>query len=188
MLKTLEQTLSEADVTDLSVIVKSGKRTNRIFDIDFEQLIYFPYWFVKVEVKDLLFSGNYSELILLLLKKKDRLLTLEELSKQNHKELFSFVLWVKDEFELITKLEIEYLSSEPDNDLINAGIKELDELGEFNTIDNLVKDWCGAYTHEEIKKMPYHFIFDKLRKQTIESKFTKRYHKILADKQKSKRR
>lgn len=188
MLKTLEHTLSEVDKTDLSVIVKSGKRTNKIFDIEFEQLIYFTYWFVKVEVKDLLFSGKYSELILLLLKKKDKCITLEELSKQNHKELFSFILWVKDEFELINRLEIEYLSSEPDNDLINAGIKELDELGEFNTIDNLVKEWSGAYTHEEIKNMPYHFIFDKLRKQTIEARFTKKYHKILADKQKSKRR
>lgn len=188
MLKTLEQTLSEADATDLSVIVKSGKRTNKLLGIEFEQLIYFPYWFVKVELKELLLKGQFSELILLFLKHKDKLLTLEELSKESHKELFSFVLWVKDEFELITKLEREYLSSEPDNDMINAGIKELDELGEFNTIDNLVKDWRGAYTHEEIKNMPYHFIFDKLRKNTIESKFTKRYQKILADKQKNKKR
>lgn len=183
---TLEQTLSVADATDLSVIVKSGKRTNKILGIEFEQLIYFPYWFVKVEVKELLLKGQFSELILLLLKEKGKELTLIELSKEKHNELFSFVLWIKDEIEQISKLELEYLQSEPNNDMVNAGLRDFDELGEINTIDNLAGG--DILKWDQIKKLPYHQVFDKLRKQTLETKFNKRYQKILADKQKNKKR
>lgn len=186
MYSTLESTLSKSNKEDIAVIVKSGKRTNKVLGVEFEQLIYMPYWFVKVDIKDLLGAGRFSELILLLLKHKNVNSTIKDISKENHNELFSFILWVKDEVYLIHELESEYLSNEPDNDLVNAGIKDFDELGEINTIDNLAGG--DILKWEQIKKLPYHQVFDKLRKQSIESKFNKRYQKILADKQKNKKR
>lgn len=183
---TLEYSLSKVPKTDLDVIIKTGVRKNKVFGVEFEGLIYLPYWIVKVEIKELLINSKFSELIVLTLKEKGKDVSIKDISKKNHKELFSFVLWVKDELERIFNLEKEYLSNEPDADSINAGIRDFDELGEINTIDNLAGG--DVLKWEEIKRLPYHTVFDKLRKNTIENKFNKRYQKILADKQKSKKR
>lgn len=182
MIYTLEHTLSRLSPEDLKILVANSKRSNKLMGVSIEGLIYRPYWFVKVELLDLIRSSNLTELI-----QKFTKAPLKKICKQKHSELFSFVMWVKDELEAIYKLEGEYLSSPPDIDLINAGIRELDELGEFNTIDNLVKEWNGAYTHEDVKAMPYHFIFDKLRKNNIEAKTSKQYNKIISDKQKKRK-
>lgn len=182
---TLEHTLSKTTKEDLDVIVKSGKRINKVCGVEFERLIYFGYWFVKVELTELLRESKFTEMILLLLNEIGQIKTIEEVSQENHTKLFQFVLWVKDELEAIANIELEYLQSEPDNDLINAGIKELDELGEINTIDNLANG--DILKWEQIKKLPYYQVFDKLRKQTLESKINKRYQKILTDKQKRKK-
>lgn len=183
---TLEHTLSKSNKNDLDVIVRSGKRRNSVCGIEFEGLIYLPYWLVKVEIKELLLNNQFSELIILMLKEKGKITTLSEISKENHKELFSFVLWVKDSLEAIFNLEKEYLSNEPDADSINAGIRDFDELGEINTIDNLAGG--DILKWEEVKRLPYHQVFDKLRKNTIENKFNKRYQKIIAEKHKNKKR
>jgi len=183
---TLEWTLSNSPKEDLDVIIKSGKRSNVVCGIEFEGLIYLPYWTVKVEIKELLLKGQFSELILLLLKEKGKIKTLSEISKENHKGLFSFALWVKDSLEAIFNLEKEYLSNEPDADSINAGIRDFDELGEINIIDNLAGG--DVLKWEDVKRLPYYQVFDKLRKQTIENKFNKRYQKILTDKHKTKRK
>lgn len=183
---TLEHTLSKVDKGDLAVILRSGKRTNSLLGVEFEKLIYLPYWTVKVEIKELLKEGKLSELILLLLRKKGKELSLIEISKENHKKLLSFILWIKDEIEQISKLEAEYLQGEPDNDMINAGVRDFDELGEINTIDNLAGG--DILKWDAVKELPYYQVFDKLRKQTIENKFNKRYQKIIAEKHKNKKR
>lgn len=182
LIYTVEHSIAQLSVDDLKILVANSKRSNVLMGKKVEQLIYMPYWMVKVEIPDLLKSSKLTELI-----QKFTDQPIKKICRQKHSELFSFVMWVKDELEAIYKLESEYLSTPPDNDLINAGIRELDELGEFNTIDNLVKEWHGAYTHEELKLKPYHFIFDKLRKSTLEAKITKQHNKIQLDKQKRRK-
>lgn len=182
LIYTLEYSISQLSLSDFKILVANSKRSNVLMGKNVEQLIHMPYWMVKVEIPELLKASKLTELI-----QKFTDEPIKKICKQKHSELFAFVMWVKDELESIWKLESEYLSSPPDIDLVNAGIRELDELGEFNTIDNLVKEWNGVYTHDQVKAMPYHFIFDKLRKNNIEAKVGKQYNKIISDKQKRKR-
>ena len=70
--------------------------------------------------------------------------------------------------------------------MINAGVRDFDELGEINTIDNLAGG--DVLKWDAVKELPYYQVFDKLRKQTIENRFNKRYQKIIAEKHKNKKR
>lgn len=175
---TFNQDLATLTETQFKLILNSGVRSSKIFNIEFESLILLSYGFVKIELVELLKSGDFSKIIQLALKEKGKEVTIEEVDNYSHNDLLSFILWLKDELDSIARLEREYLSSPPDADMINAGVKELDELGEFNVIDGLVIQWQGAYTHDEVSKMPYHFIFDKLRKTTLETKISKNLNKI----------
>lgn len=180
---TLEHTISQLNDDELKILVNNCVRSPILMGKEIDGLHLHPYWFVKVEIPDML---KNMELTKLIMRFTDA--TFGEVCRQKHSELFSFVMWVRDELEAIHNLERQYLSAPPDIDLINAGIRELDELGEFSTIDNLVKEWQGAYTHDEVKNMPYHFIFDKLRKNNIEAKVSKQYNKIISSKQKQGKR
>lgn len=177
-MESLEEVLSTLAPEEMKLLIATGKRSNRIGKHQVKSLIYHPYWMVKVELPDMLKNARFTELVQELFEKK--------LKRAKPKDVFSVVLWVKDELEAIYRLESEYLSSPPDTDLVNAGIKDLDQLGEFNVIDNLVTGWNGAYSHEDVKSMPYHFIFDKLRKNNIEAKISKRYQKIIMEKNKKR--
>jgi len=88
-----------------------------------------------------------------------------------------------DGLKRIGEIEKEFLSSTPEPDMVNAGIETLNELGEFNTIDMLVKEW-GVYTHEEIWEMPYEKIFEKQRKMKLENDIQKNLLRIQKDKAK----
>jgi hypothetical protein len=94
-------------------------------------------------------------------------------------------LYIYDELKRIGEIEKEFLQSNPDPDMVNAGIETLNELGEFNLIDMLVKEW-GVYTHEQIEMMPYHKIFDKQRKMKLEADIQRNLIKIQKDKSKRK--
>lgn len=182
-LTTLEHTLSRLSEEEMKILAANSVRSNVLIGKTIAPLDDHGYWLVKVEVPELLMAGKLTELI-----QKFTDASIEDICKQRHAELFSFVMWVKDELEALFKLEKDYLSTEPDIDLINAGIRELDKLGEFNTIDNLVKEWQGAYTHDEVKAMKYDFIFSKLLKNTIEGKVGKQYSKTQSEKQKNKKK
>src|SRR5690606_10629194 len=95
------------------------------------------------------------------------------------------ILYIYDELKRIGEIEKEFLNNTPDADMVNAGIETLNELGEFNLIDMLVKEW-GVYTHEQIEMMPYHKIFDKQRKMKLEADIQKNLIRIQKDKSKRK--
>ena len=95
------------------------------------------------------------------------------------------ILYLYDELKKIAKMESDFLSSTPEADMVNAGIETLNELGEYNLIDMLVKEW-GVYTHDQIESMPYHKIFDKQRKMKLEADIQKNLIRIQKDKSKRK--
>ena len=167
------------------IILESGERKSTLCGVELESLIYFSYGLVKIDIPELLKEGKFLEIFQHLLKEKGKLLSLQEIDEQEHNDLLACLIWIKDELEAIGNLEKEYLYNPPDADLINAGIRELDELGEFNTIDNLAGG--DILKHEQIKALPYHFVFDKLRKQTLENKISKNLAKIQQQKMKQKR-
>lgn len=156
-------------------VKKYGKRTNILFDVELEPLIYFPYGFVKIDLPSLLNENNIDEIINLICNIKDI-----SVKKITDKEKISLTLWLIDELEAIGSLEQNYLSSQPEPELIASGIDELNVFGELNIIDSLAGG--DILKWEQVKQLPYHSVFDKLRKDNIERKINKNYNKIISKK------
>ena len=156
-------------------VKKYGKRTNTLFGVELEPLIYFSYGFVKIDLPSLLNENNIDEIIKIICDIKDI-----SVKKITDKEKISLTLWLIDELEAIGSLEQNYLSSNPEPELIASGIDELNVFGELNIIDSLAGG--DILKWEQVKQLPYHSIFDKLRKDNIERKINKNYNKIISKK------
>ena len=156
-------------------VKKYGKRTNTLFGVELEPLIYFSYGFVKIDLPSLLNENNIDEIINIICDIKDI-----SVKKITDKEKISLTLWLIDELEAIGSLEQTYLSSNPEPELIASGIDELNIFGELNIIDSLAGG--DILKWEQVKQLPYHSIFDKLRKDNIERKINKNYNKIISKK------
>ena len=142
---------------------------------EIKPLIYHPYKFVKVDLPTMLTEGQFVEIL--------RELGISPVIRLS--DAMEIILYLYDELKKIGDIEKEFLQSSPDPDMVNAGIENLNELGEFNLIDMLVKEW-GVYTHEQIEQMPYHKIFDKQRKMKLEGEIQKNLIRIQKDKSKRK--
>ncbi len=165
---------------EFETLKKFVKRINIIED-KAQDLIFLPYDLVKIELPDLLIEGDFEKIISKLLKGIGSYQA-ERLSLQI---ALPFIFWVYDELGNIVKVEKEYLSSIPDGDLVNAGIDRLNELGEINLIDALAGG--DILKWEDVKKLPYHIIFDKQRKMKLESDIQKDLARIQKDKSKQKK-
>lgn len=171
----MEKTLQNISKQEFDLLVKFSKRSNVLFGVEVPQLIYMPYRFVKIDLPELLSTSNISELLETIC----RIHNIE--TKQSETpEIISFILWLKDEFEKIQQLEQAHLSNQPDPDMIAAGVQELNELGEINIIDSLAGG--DILKWEQIEQLPYHKVFDKLKKDMVENKINKAYHKIISSK------
>src|SRR5690606_17890136 len=91
-------------------------------------------------------------------------------------EAMSFYLWIIDELKSIRELESNYLSSDPDIKMIQAGIHKLNQFGINNTLDNLAKGDILKYN--EIRKLPYNVVFDKQYMEVTKSEIEKKLAKI----------
>lgn len=156
-------------------VKKYGKRTNTLFDVELEPLIYFPYGFVKIDLPSLLNENNIDEIINIICDIKN--ISVKEIAD---KEKISLTLWLIDELEAIGSLEQNYLSSQPEPELIAAGIDKLNVFGELNVIDSLAGG--DILKHEGIKALPYYSVFDKLRKDSVKREINKNYNKIISKK------
>lgn len=155
-----------------SFIAKNGKRSNKIFGREFQAIIYYSYEFVKIDLPELLAKGDINGTV----KRAFEEIRIKYSRKSAPiSKTLPFVLWLKDELERVYELEKEYLTTPPDPKLLNAGIKDLDELGELNVIDSLAGG--DVLKWDEIMKLPYHKVFDKQRKSVIESNINKRLAK-----------
>lgn len=181
---TFDENVNQLTVSDFKFLFNHGKRKKIIFDFDFESLIYCSYWFVKHTAPSLINENKFTELIITIGKERGLKWTKSDIDKYNHKELLQFVFWIADEIGSIAKLEKAYLSSPPDADMVNAGVKELDELGELNVIDILAQG--NILKWDKVKKLQYAMVFDKLRKGVIERRVQKRYNEIMTAKKRPK--
>lgn len=167
---SFNKSISKLSKIDFEFLNQNAKRKSKICGFDFEGLIYCSYGFLKSDLPSLLNSNDFEKLIFELFKDRKQKISIRKINKENHNNLISFVIWLFDELKAIAQLEKDYLSSPPDAKMVSAGVKDLDQFGELNVIDALLKMWCGAYNHKEIESMPYHFIFDNQHKMTIENK------------------
>lgn len=162
---------------EFEFIVKFGKRSNSLFGVELPSIIYFPYRFTKIDLPELMQEGNIEEIINIICKEKEI-----EIKEITQRETISFVLWLKDEIEAIHQLESRYLQSQPDPDMIAAGVNDLNEFGELNVIDSLAGG--DILKWDEVGRIPYYKVFDKLRKNIIDRRINTNYQKILATKNK----
>lgn len=172
----VNEILNNINKENFDLLLKLGKRGNYLYEIELPGLIYMSYGFVKIELPDLLTKGSIQDLIQSLC--KERNIAFKEAVSE--KEITALVLWLKDELEQIFKLESEYLSNPPEPDMIAAGVKELDEMGEINVIDSLAGG--DVLKWDLVKALPYHVVFDKLRKNLLEARVNKNYQRIITRK------
>ena len=70
-----------------------------------------------------------------------------------------------------------HLKSDTTHEQKLAGIDTFNELGEFNTIDMIARNY--SYTHLEVESLSYNLIFLILYKQNIQNRFEKNYNEIM---------
>lgn len=169
-------------MTEFDLIRKFGKRKKELFGKEPRQLIYLPYGFVKIDLPEMLNEADFENVVFECFEKK---VSKKKIRKLEQTESIPFVLWVYDELQNIIKIEKEYLTSNPEPDLVHAGIDRLNELGETNLIDTLAGG--DILKWEKVKQMPYHVIFDKQRKMKLESDIQKNLARIQKEKAKQKK-
>ena len=173
------QKLSE---TDFKFIVDNGKRSSVLNGFDFESLIYCRWKFLKERLPELQQLGDFELLVLELFADRGINLFRPDVSNMDSNDVFSLVLWVKDQMESISKMEQEFLVSDTDPDMMAAGINELQQFGDLNTIDQLAGGDILKY--DAVKSLRYNVIFDKQYKMNVEAKIQKKLIKIQSSKNK----
>jgi len=162
---------------DFNFLVKNGKRSHILLNFDFESLIYSSWGFVKETIPELFAKNDFETLFFLMLKDRNqKVFCLGDVRQINVNEAMAFILWLIDEMKAINDLESQFLKSDPDPKMINAGIHKLDQFGIKNTLDNLTDGKIWKY--DKIRNMPYNDVFDKQYMQVIKSEVEKKLSKI----------
>lgn len=161
-----------------NIIKKLAKPRAELCGVKLEDLTDLPYITLKNTIPDLFDSQKFEEAFYLILKNYKKNITFKRVKRAKNNEKFLFMIWVKEQYKKINDLEGQYLVSQPDVKLIQAGIRELDVLGDRVMFNNLVRDFNGAYTHDELKNKPYNFIFELNLERTIMSRINKRLVEI----------
>jgi len=174
--------IAKLSENELKNLIDNGKRVSKVDGFEFESAIHFSYGFVKEIIPNLIKIGNFEKLIASAFRDRGIGYQDNEIRWLDHNSLLQFVLWIKDEIEAINELEKNYLSSDPESDMISAGINDLNQFGLLNTIDQLAGG--DILKWNEIRKLPYSVVFDKMYKNTIEGNIQKKMNKIMTSKNK----
>lgn len=162
-------------VPEWDIVSKHSKRSNSLCGIELDNLFQLPYWELKVIIPDLIEEQKYIDVFQLILSKKKKI-TFAKINKQSNFKKLEFYFWMLDQYEAIVTLEKTKLKSSIDAKLINAGIKNMEVLGDFPLIDAIAKDY--NYTHEEAKMLPYETVFEIQLKNKIESDIQKKLEEL----------
>lgn len=168
----LNQLILQIPAEEMEFILKHGERINGINEIKSKPLLQFSFEIVKYELPELLKNNDFVGV--------SKLLLGDNIRNVNINNLLNFVLWVLAEIDDINNLESTYLNSEPDIDLLMAGIKDLDVFGYINVVDTLAQG--DILKWDEILKLPYQRVFDKMLKNNIENRIQRNYQKIISKK------
>lgn len=159
----------------VEILTKRSKRLNTIAGEAFDDLTFLPYELLKHEIPNLVKQAKFEQVIFEIVRLRRNTVTLQEIEQLDNHDKLMFVFWVNDQYQLIANLEQQYLSTPPDPKLVNAGIKDLDVLGDVNLIDSLAGG--DILKWEAVRNLPYAMIFDKQLKTTIENRINKKLAK-----------
>lgn len=172
----LNQTLSKISQDDFNFLIKNGKRSSILLNFDFESLIYLKWGLLKETLPDLFAKNDFEKLFYLMLQDRKQFVFFVDVQKIEINKAMSFILWIIDELKTIRELESNYLRSDPDVKLLQAGINKLDQFGLMNTLDNLAKGDILKY--DSIRQLPYNVVFDKQYLEVTKSEIEKKLAKI----------
>ena len=161
---------------DYEFIKKFARRRNGICGVKMDDITELPYQTLKHKIPDLFKIGEFEKAMYLILKHYGKNVTFGNVRKSRNSHKLCFLLWIKEQYEKIGKMEEQYLYSPPDSKLLQAGIRELDILEDYNLIDALAQG--DILKWKKIRKMPYSEVFNKQLKNTIESRVNKRLVEI----------
>ena len=166
----------------LDLVLKYGKASNKVGKYESESFINLPYGVVKIDLPNAQKSDDVKDIINVILQSQFEDF---EAEKQSGNDLMYFLLWIKEQQEFIYNVEEQNLKSDPEPELISAGIHRLNEFGEDGTLESIAKDW--NITPDEVREKPYHVIYRKMKKDKITKDIEKTYQKIVEEKAKRKR-
>lgn len=172
----INQTLSQISQEDFNFLIKNGKRSSKLLNFDFESLIYLKWTTLKEILPDLFEKNDFEQLFYLMLQDRKQYVFLVDVQKIEVNKAMSFILWLIDEMKTIRELESNYLRSDPDVKLLQAGINKLDQFGLMNTLDNLAKGDILKY--DSIRQLSYNVVFDKQYLEVTKSEIEKKLAKI----------
>lgn len=172
----INERLSLITKEDFDFLVKNGKRSSKLFNFEFDSLIYSGWGLVKERLPELFTKGEFDRLFFEMLRDRGYNVFMSAVQKMETNEALKFILWIRDELEAIANLEKTYLVSSPSAKLFQAGINRLDQFGLLNTIDNLANGDILKY--DEVRKLRYNVVFDKQYRDIILKEIQEKLSKI----------
>ena len=166
---------------ELQMMMRYGQASNTVGGFTSKAFIELPYAMVKRDIPELLKSDKVYEAIQLIMEHQHPDFDIEAVSGN---EVVSFLIWIKENTERLQRAEQIHLSSDPEPEMLAAGVMRLDEFGIDPTLEKIARDW--NYTPEQIAEFPYHKIYRKIKLDKINGEINKKYNKILEDKARRK--
>lgn len=173
----VKEFLNEADQGLFDVLLNSVKPCNKLCGIELPDISMWRFCDVmeidggtplEVVKRVLSFHGSVEEADVLAEKAKD---------------FVALIKHIKNESERVGKM-FEALQSEPDNDLAEAGIGQLDRFGVLTIYYGISKD---PREWDEISEVSFGKMYAKLMMDKINSDVQKRYNQIMNERQKRKK-
>lgn len=165
------------DVSDL--IIRFGKSCDTVQGFKSKPFVNLPFGLIKIELPDILVRGDLDEILTSVISPQNPQLNIKKIPIN---EKVAFVLWVREQMLFIQQIEKQYLSQEPDPELIASGVSRLDEFGVLVTIDHLANG--NILNYEKIKNLPYYEVYQKLKLDKIQGEIKRSYEKIILKKHK----
>lgn len=177
----LEQSLARLTQEERNLYFKVGIQSRELGAYEIKELTKYPYWFIKVELPDLIKDFRLTEVLERLVNYNGLELDIYEVDLKQQQSVICYVVGMLNK---IYELEKAQLSSQQKPEVIAAGIAEFDIFGEMNVIRSLAKN--GILEHDLIKQKPYSEIFEELLYNKIQRNFDEKYSEIMRNKQKQK--
>lgn len=181
---TFNQKIESIGNEQWEFLFKNGKRSSTLNGNNFDSLCYSSYKFVKQTAPDLLKSGNFEKLVFDCHIDRKIFIFENDIQYFDFNECVYFLFWIIDELKFWAKMEQDHLSSEPDIDMIAAGISEMNIFGDLNTTDAIAIKY--GLTPWQVEEWSYQRVFDIQLKSIKEAKFQKEYTKRMTAKNKPK--
>lgn len=99
--------------------------------------------------------------------------------QDNVEDVYGAYLYIMDSLNAIIERDNNALESKVTEEQKRAGVDMFNDLGDFNTIDLIARDY--KYTHREVELLPYNLVFLILYRINISSKFEKNYSEIMKE-------